>query len=199
MRSQARRLLVLVLVGACSLVASAVPGAWAHHFDSMFPTLNASWNCTDGGSFCQTDNSDFTAFRESSLSATGQSTISSVLSSEFAPTDLTVTIQSSGVYSGGSETDVILQYVTTLPPNAAGVAWCDDAVSSNQCDQHYAAFNTASPAYALVCHEIGHTVGLTHGPQAYPWQWDSTADLGCMGTASGTLGSHNANQINATY
>lgn len=196
---------VLILLAAFPLAVFAAPTALASHFDNMFPTANTGWSCFDngpnpsGGVFCQTDNSDFTAFREASLSSTGKNTISSVLWTEFAPTDLTVTIQASGVYSGGSETDVIFQYRNDLPPTAAGVAWCDDAVSSTKCDQHYAAFNTPSPLYALVCHETGHTVGLTHGPQAYPWQADSTFDLGCMGTATGVLGSHNASQINSTY
>lgn len=181
-----------------------IRGAAASHFDSMFQTANANWSCSDWGSSpngmnCRTDNSTFTAYSESSLSSAGKSTINSVLNSEFDPTDLSLTIESSGVYSGGSETDVILQYRTDLAAGLSGQAWCDDSVSSTKFDQHYAAFDTDSPSYALACHEIGHTVGLLHGPQSYPAQLDSNSDLGCMGTSGSSLGSHNADQINATY
>ncbi len=84
---------------------------------------------------------------------------------EYDPTDLTAIQESTPSYTGGSETDVIFQY-GYLPPEAAGMAWCDDAISSSVRDQHYAKFNTSSPSYALACHETGHTVGLTHGADA---------------------------------
>jgi DNA-binding CsgD family transcriptional regulator len=197
---------ILGLMGALMLLLWASQAS-AHHFDNMFKTLNANWNCSDwgpnpNGQYCQNDNANVTYCFETSISTSGKSTINSVLSNEYAPTDLSVTFESSCDYSGGSETDIVFQYRTDLPSGAAGMAWCDDSNNSTQCDQHYNAFNTSGPSYDLVCHEIGHAMGLTHGPQAYPAQADNTAALGCMGNASGyqgSLGSHNATQINSTY
>lgn len=195
-----------MFLGGTALLFLLTGPVSAHHFDSMFKTPNANWNCSDwgsspNGSFCQNDNSDVTYCIESSLSG-ASTTINSVLSNEFAPTDLTVTYDSTCDYSGGSETDIVFQYLSSLPGNADGYAWCDDSNNSTQCDQHYNAFRHTSPWYSLVCHEIGHAIGLTHGPQADPQQADATADLGCMGNAAfyqNFLGSHNASQIDATY
>lgn len=180
-------------------IALGLRTADASHFDNMYKTTNANWNCSNGGSFCQTDNSSYTWYPESSLSSFGYDTLQLVMAYEYDPTDLTAIQESTPSYTGGSETDVIFQY-GYLPPEAAGMAWCDDAISSSVCDQHYAKFNTSGPSYALACHETGHTVGLTHGADAYPSQSDYTWDLGCMGTANqNSVGSHNQSQINSTY
>lgn len=198
-----RLTLALLPVGIAGIVVGT---AIAVAYDGIYPTAIANWTCQDNGNsspsggFCLTDNSTLTVYVESSISWSGESTISGVLSSDFAPTDFSVTEESSGTYSGGSETDIIYQYRTDLPVGVAGVAWCDDAVSSIECDQHYVAFDNSSPQAPLVCHETGHAVGLTHGDQAYPTQPVTNTDLGCMGqSVVTTLGSYNQGQINATY
>lgn len=194
---------VAALVAIALIVG--VSNTAAHHFDSIYKTANASWNCFDGtlshGNYCQTDDRTFSVHAESSISITGKNTILSVLSSEFNTTVLSVVWVLVPVYTGSNETDVIAQQSSALPPTVAGIAYCDDAVSSTRCDQHYVLFAVSSPSSRLVCHELGHAVGLTHGAQAAPAQPDNTADLGCMGThVSGTgLGGHNQTQINSTY
>lgn len=196
----------LVAVATTVITLTAAPAALAVHVDSMFPTNNYSYNCPDDsfGSlrFCQTDNDDLTVWRQSSLSLTGKSNIKSSLDNEFAPTDLSVIYVSEPSYSGGAETDIIYQERDNLPGGNAGVTWCNDGVSSTKCDQHYVAFESASPATPLTCHETGHAVGLTHGADASPALSNTDSSLACMKKPNSTtsdLGTHNTNMINATY
>jgi hypothetical protein len=44
---------------------------------------------------------------------------------------------SSARYSGDAETDIIMQQGTALPASDNGFTWCNDAVTSRRCDQHY--------------------------------------------------------------
>ena len=105
-------------------------------------------------------------------------------------------------YSGSSETDIIFLYRDDLPQGTAGRAWCDDALSDLKCDQHYAAFANVTPPTSTICHEAGHSIGLTHGQQASPVQDQDSDSFGCMKTPSAgntTLPSHITDQINSTY
>ena len=181
------------------VLIAVVPSALAAiQFDSIFQTPARSYSCSDGGGICRTDNTALTAFAESSLSASGRAMVAAVLNDEFGPTDFTITIESSGTYSGSNETDIIAAHDPNIV-GADGQAWCNDAVTSTQCDQHYTVYRHASPWYSIVCHENGHAVGLVHGDEADPWQDASDPELGCMGTASGTLDWHNVEQINLAY
>ncbi|MCW5254690.1 hypothetical protein IBX28_30120 [Streptomyces sp. SHP 1-2] len=174
----------------------------------MYPTANFSRNCYDGslsnGTFCQTDNATLTVYRQSSLTSGEKNAISSALTSYYGPTDLAVSIKSSGVYTGSSETDIIYQ-AGALPKTTIGVAWCDDAVTSRKCDQHYVRFNDNTSSIGPInkadtCHETGHAVGLTHGPQASPKLGLYDDRLGCMSYNDVYgLGSTNVQNINATY
>jgi hypothetical protein len=198
-RWRARALLALATVGALG----AGTAAFATHVDNMFKTANYNPDCRDGSlgdPFCQTDNATLTVFRQSSLSSTGRSNIAAALNNEYAPTDLSVSFPSTPSYSGSAETDIIYQQ-GTVSGTADGIAWCNDAVSSTKCDQHYNRFDSTSPSRALACHETGHAVGLTHGQQASPQLSNGDNSLGCMTTPVETsdLGSHNTNMINATY
>ncbi len=197
----------LALISGLLLLISPVG---AHHFDNMYKTANYSPNCVDGGNstpgastFCQTDNSTLTVFRESSLSVSGKSNIAFVLNNSFDPTDLNVTIESSGTYSGSSETDIIYQKRTDIPGTSRAIAWCDDAVTTTKCDQHYVAFDEASPPTYRICHETGHAVGLTHGEHASPVRDNDDPGLDCLEApsvgSSGVIGFHSSTLINDTY
>jgi len=96
------------------------------------------------------------------------------------PTQANVNFQGSCVLSGASETDAVFQNVN-LAPGVTGVTPCDDYESNpptNQCDQYdvqldYAQINVGAEdeidQTQTACHELGHSVGLSHG-----------ANLGCM-------------------
>lgn len=193
------------------LVAMSIVAGGCHTFDSMFKTASHNGNCQDLGSSlppagllnCQTDNSTLTYFTESSITATGNLRIDSRMLTQYEPTDLSVTEESSGDYSGGSETDIIFQQNSGLPSGVAGRAWCDDAVSSTKCDQHYVAYASATPPSSTICHEIGHSIGLTHGASADPAQLNTSSAFGCMQTPSSGGGSaltpEMTHQIDNTY
>jgi hypothetical protein len=84
---------------------------------------------------------------------------------------------SSPSYSGSAETDVIYQVSTSgFSGNVIGQTWCNDAVSSTRCDQEYVRFRAAGYVdRELACHETGHAVGLTHGPDATPAESNTAA------------------------
>ena len=197
-----------VFLSVCVAVFMVTPIS-ADTFDSMFKTSNTTWSCTDQGSntpsvgrYCQTDNSSLTYYTDSSLSHTGASRVVSRMNNVYAPTDLVVQRHTTAVYSSSSETDIIFLYRDDLPNGTVGRSWCDDAISSLKCDQHYAAFRDVTPPTSTICHETGHSIGLTHGAQASPVQDQDSELFGCMKTPSAgnnTLTSQMTDQINNTY
>lgn len=195
-------------VGAGGAAAAAADQDVLTHIDSMFKTSNTTWNCMDGGpspngNHCQTDNAGLTWSVESSLAGTtGHSRIANQLNTEFAPTDLTVTFQLNPVYTGGSETDIIYQQGPVSGADAR--TWCDDAVTTVKCDQHYVRFRSTVFGFGLACHESGHAIGLSHGAESSPQQSNNYQFFYCMrlpaaneglGPDVGTIRS----QIDATY
>lgn len=174
--------------------------------DNMYPTANYKPVCFDGsrtsGTFCQTDNSSLTVYRgSSSLTDDNKHSIGLTLNDSYAGTDFTVTFQSSPVTTGSSETDIVYEK-GPVAGGALGITWCNDAVSSTKCDQHYIRFSTGSGvAQGTACHETGHAVGLTHPTEASPRLGASDLRLGCMTNyvESKYLGSNNVSQINNTY
>lgn len=194
----------VVLAAAVLAVVAGGTAALATHVDNLYPTNNYGPACPDGdmnGSFCLTDNSSVSTYRQSSLTSTGKTNIGTVLGGEFATTDLTITYSTSPVYSGDGETDLIYQARSDVPTGSDGVAWCNDAVTAYRCDQHYAAFRSSTPGLEISCHETGHTMGLTHGYDASPRISNTDPSLGCMQAPVPTydLGAHNTNMINAAY
>ncbi|MEV6105107.1 hypothetical protein AB0M28_10380 [Streptomyces sp. NPDC051940] len=204
---------------AFALFAGSAMTAQASHFDSMYKTSNANWDCWDGtasnGLYCRTDNGYLTFAIEPGMTTAGDNDVREVLRDQFGPTDLERHEQTGSdvEYSGSTETDIIYDWADpALPAGTFGITWCNDASSSTECDQEYISFDNmggseANPWKGVVCHETGHAVGLTHGHEAAPRQSQTDGDLGCMRT-EGTvdqiiswtaLGSHNATQINATY
>jgi hypothetical protein len=202
-----KRRTVFVIGVATAALAAGTTMVQAALTDNMYPTSNYFHTCFDGDmgdGFCQTDNKTLTLYREGSLSSAEKNTIARAAKDYFGPTDLVVKIQSSGVYVGGAETDVIYKS-KTLTRGKIGITWCDDAVDAKKCDQHYIVFNKDHTGIGSVnksdaCHETGHAVGLTHGPDASPRLGLYDDRLGCMSYNDVyRLGANNKENINATY
>jgi hypothetical protein len=86
------------------------------------------------------------------------------------PTDANVAFQSSCNLSGTSETDVVW-FDGNLPAGIRGQTFCEDFDGGN-CDQNYITLDPAeinigsndeADTTKTACHELGHSVGLTHG------------------------------------
>ncbi len=85
-------------------------------------------------------------------------------------TDATVLYKDDCVYTGDSETDVVW-LTRNLPGTRRGETFCDSFHLNGNCDQFYSALDLAQIAQGssneldetkTACHELGHTVGLTH-------------------------------------
>ncbi|MGA4541318.1 hypothetical protein ACPA54_15155 [Uniformispora flossi] len=171
--------------------------------DNMFPTLNYGWPCQDGvigGTICQTDNRDLTgAIDQQADPIIGYTGFLAAIQdlNDNSVLDFTGELP---VYEGDAETDIIFQ-TGPLDEGVAGQTWCDDAVTPLKCDQHYVRFNTNYPSQYLTCHEMGHAVGLMHGPEAYPALDINDARLACMNYTWNDqwYGYSNIDIINATY
>lgn len=190
----------------------AVGIAWAAATDNMFPTGNTTGSCVTGMNAyntCQTDNAAVTYYMDSGgeyeLEAVDKEVVRATMASQFAPTDLSISYDSSPVFSGSGETDIVYQEGSTgLSDSIDGMAWCDAKGSGVYgCDQHYVRIR-GNGYYdrSMVCHETGHAVGLQHGDLSSPTLARNDPRLGCMKTPSGgttTLGASNVENINATY
>lgn len=91
-----------------------------------------------------------------------------------AETQVTVAYQSSCDYSSGTETDVVWD-TADLSGTVRGRAWCEDW-DDGLCDQSYVELDVAElnegsndevDTTKTACHELGHTVGLTHHSSGY--------------------------------
>lgn len=203
-----RRSVLLVIsfaLGVSLVFAGSASGAIIPRVDSMYPTMNYHPSCVDGtigSTYCQTDNAAV-SFGMESMTAAQKLVFRNVMSSQFNPTDLSTVENSTIVYTGSAETDIVYQ-VGNLGSGLNGITWCDDAVTSYQCDQHYVRIvaSRVSSSVSTPCHESGHAVGLTHGQDAFPAVANDNTNLECMrtpGTNVATLGAHNVAQINGEY
>lgn len=209
-RPARRRLTTMVALGIVPvLVAAGV--AWAAVTDNMFPTGRTVTGCyTDGyGQPCQTDNKDVYFYMDSNgeymLESVDKATVNDAIDGEYRPTDLAFHYDSTPVFSGDGETDIIYQEGSTgLSDSAAGMTWCN-AIGHDvvDCDQQYIRIRGAGYiTYARSCHETGHAVGLQHGDWSSPALLKTDSRLGCMVTPSDghpDLGANNRENINATY
>lgn len=196
----------VVIAGAVFGLSQLIaPAAQAVAYDNMFPTNPPYQYCTSGNmgdTFCQTDNAGVTYFAQSSIGTIGRNNIIDNADGQLDPTDLNTTYDSTPVYTGPSETDIIYQQSNDVPDGFVGVTWCDSATDLVACDQEYVRTIAGNPSHALICHESGHAVGLTHGSNADPPINSSDPSLACMRTpltSDTTLGAHNVSEINATY
>ncbi|MEV0345093.1 hypothetical protein AB0H88_04970 [Nonomuraea sp. NPDC050680] len=190
----------------------AVGVAWAAVTDNMFPTESTGSSCVIGfGSHppCQTDNREVYFYMDSSgeykLESEDRSTVNDAIDGEYRPTDLAFHYDSSPVFEGSAETDIIYQEGSTgLPDSVAGRTWCNARGGERyNCDQQYIRIRgNGGYIYARVCHETGHAVGLQHGDYAIPWLNKTDSRLGCMVTPSAGhnhLGDNNRENIDGTY
>lgn len=209
-----------MLVGSIA-TASSMPAAADHDYDGIVPTANYNPVCystTIGSpysSVCLTDNRGTTWYADKvdpgELETDDFNALQSMLESQFEPTVLTITYDSTPDFAGGSETDLVYQEAEAampLPSGAVGIMWCDDAVNSAiyDCDQAY--MRIQSPDWfrkfgsSVACHETGHGVGLVHGYDASPRLAPGDSRLGCMENADefpSSLGASSRHLINGEY
>ena len=211
-RRPRRRFTAIVAIAVAPLLVVAGV-AWAAATDNMFPTQVTSSTCWEGmgnGYPCQTDNKEVYFYMDSNgeyeLEGVDRTTVNNAIDGEYRPTDLAFHYDSSPVFEGASETDIIYQEGSTgLPDSAAGMAWCNGKGGDGlDCDQQYIRIRgNGYYTYARVCHETGHAVGLQHGDNASPpLNKHTDTRLGCMLTPSDghpDLGANNRENINATY
>jgi len=209
---------ILAAVLVVSLVAlPAIASANHGGIDSLLPTADIPAPCFDSsvnnGTICKADNKTHTVSVEA-LGPKMAAATTFTLTQSYDTTDLKVVFQTGNQvsYSGCCETDVIYQFQNTLPGNVIARTWCEDAISSTKCDQHYVGYNglwlganipnNVQKQRSLACHETGHTVGLVHGSDSTPAQNNNDPNYQCMRSPLNsvfTMGPHNAQQVNANY
>ncbi len=197
---------VRVVCATLGLLLLPATAAWAvTSTDNLVPTANYDKWCQNAD-VCKTDNASVWYYMDSggdnALESDDKEQVNIVIKYEYQPTDLTVSYDSTPTFSGDAETD---WYITeaTVSGDANGVAVCNDPDWwSYECDQHHI---TIEPGYwtpGLVCHELGHGVGLTHGDMASPKVDLEDPVLGCMKKPMGRyddLGSNQVTRINNNY
>ncbi|MFE9691925.1 hypothetical protein [Micromonospora sp. NPDC005806] len=217
MRNVVRSTVVSGLVLA--VVAVSGPAQATHEYDGMMPTANYDVICLSAsgpadGEVCRTDNADVYWYADSAnpgeLEADDFNALRTMLLNEYVPTDLALTYDSSPVFSGDAETDLVYQEAEAdlpLPSGILGATWCNGAAPAYyECDQTY--IRIVSPdgfrryGGSIACHETGHGVGLVHGNDASPRLDPGDARLGCMVNEDqfpSDLGSDSTHLINVTY
>ncbi|WP_207938893.1 hypothetical protein [Actinomadura darangshiensis] len=211
-RARMRRRITTVVAVTLVPLSVAVGVGWAAATDNMFPTSVTGGTCWTGfrtGFPCQTDNSAVYFYMDSNgeyeLEATDKSTVNNAIDGEYRPTALAFHYDSSPVFSGSGETDIIYQEGSTgLPDSVAGTTWCNAKGGDGlDCDQQYIRIRgNGYITYARSCHETGHAVGLQHGDNSSPRLLNSDSRLGCLVTPSdghNDLGANNRENVNATY
>jgi hypothetical protein len=198
---------------AFTTVAVTAGVAWAAFTDNMYPTIYTIEQCgdesgPDGYISCQTDNAALTYYMDSSgtneLEGVDRTAVINVMNNIYAPTDFTVTLDTSPTFAGSAETDIVYEESGIgVPDTASGATFCNDAADARRCDQQYIRIlGGGHYAQGLVCHETGHAVGLLHGDWSSPMVSNSDERLGCMETPVSIgegLQDNNIDNINDTY
>lgn len=137
------------------------------------PSANAdAWGSQSASTGAHPDGSSHNYCWGSGFDSALQDNVTSSFSNALdAPTDATIGYSSTCTYSGSTETDVVW-LDADLPGTLRGQAPCEDYDVSNHCDQYYVTLDPAEinvgsndelDTTKTTCHELGHTVGLTHG------------------------------------
>lgn len=176
----------------------------ARAVDNMIPTSHYDVPCRKG-ILCQTDNATLTYYMDSggsnALESDDKATVRDVLNSQYAPTDLSVSYDSTPSWSGDAETDIYYSE-GTVSGSDNGFTYCENPASGvYKCDQQYVKIEPGHWSSGLVCHETGHAVGFVHGEDASPVVGMQDSRLGCMKKSVGSegLGSNQVRNINNTY
>ena len=196
--------------------------------DNIVPTATAPAGCSRGGALesnrsvvCQTDNASVSWWLEQSIEGPHPTTspndtraeteINRVMNGSFQNTILHTFYDSSPVFSGPGETDVVYRSnprdFNDPNRNWIGYTWCDDVATGGNaydCDQQYInLLNVNTTSTALACHETGHSVGLTHGQDAAPVTPNDANVMYCMENPiddnRNILGPNNVGNINIVY
>lgn len=195
--------------------------------NNMFPNDRVYGPCRAGsaveppdsrGPICQTDNAYTSWWMERMLDWTTaydtdfEHGLNLAMSDSYEGTDLDVAYDSTPVFSGTGETDIVYRSVPRdfYHDYTIGWTWCDDVAGTgiqHKCDQAYVNIRYPNDGYYngrwLACHETGHAVGLMHGEDSSP-VWDNyDARLQCMIKGRDIdlrfLGPMNVRNINKVY
>lgn len=198
---QRRAVVAALLAGS---LAVGIPTFATHgSFDGLVPTSNYNFsNCsTSTPVVCQTDNTEVTIFRGSTLSAAASSNITTALNSWYDITDLNV-YYGVGYTTNGSPTDIAYGISSSVPSGNEGYYYCAIGAGGWKCDQGIVNYiNNTVITKGLACHETGHAVGQVHGQFGVPSLSDEDSRLECMRTPTPDIGNGdwNRHQINDAY
>jgi len=189
--------LLAIGTSAGALWSAAAPAVAAPAFDMLVPTSTYGPNCTAGqfsGTLCKTDNAAVTYYMDSSgtyeLEAPDRTAVQAAMTRWDNATDLSIAYDSSPVFSGAGDTDVVYQEGDTGVESAVGLTWCDDPQDGTNylCDQQYVRIRgNGAITETTAAHETGHAFGLTHGAQAFPVQGQCDAAMGIMRASASCL------------
>jgi len=192
-----------------ALWATMVPAHAAPANDIIVPTDTYNELCTVS-SICATDNSDVWYYMDSvgdyEVEAAGVNAMTSAMEAWGTATDVTVGYDTTPKFSGEAETDVVWRQ-RFFSDDTLGVTYCVDRVNDtrHRCDSHYI---EATPLVGwkqeVLRHEVGHALGLVHGPQAAPLRTKCApvmaimrAHLGCIDSSA--LGAIPKNNVDWVY
>ncbi len=199
------RILLSTTMTVIGFLGMAQGPASAANPDNLIPTANYDhWRT--GGTTCKTDNATVTYYMDSggtnALEAGDKQMVRDVIASEYQPTNLSVTHDSTPTFSGGAETD---WYLTegSVSGDSNGSTFCNDPdLLTYKCDQHHIKIESGSWTAGMLCHELGHGVGFVHGDRASPRLSLTDGDNGCMRTPVGPwvfLDNNQITRINNNY
>ena len=190
-----RRKALGVVVFSTALLALA-PSASANNFGSV-GDVGASG--TTNGVFLTTDSSWSVA--KVNLTNTYSNGVSSAVSQQFNPTDLTVSLFSPPDCGGSFGTYDLCVLDSSYGDNGLlGWSACSGPASGSHptmvCGTSYVRINTyySPPAVRIACHEMGHSLGLRHTSESTSCL-KRTAD----GGTSAALSAHDKDHLNAQY
>lgn len=202
-----------VVTGIAALLVGITSGvAVAAVIDNFNPNSHYSQACYSTtatiGFPCQTENAALSYYMDSAgdynLESADDLAVTTTMDNDYHPTHLNTGYDSTPVFSGSGETDMIYQEGSAgIPSSKDGIYWCNGEGTGFKCDQGYVRIRGGGfYTRGLACHETGHGVGLMHGQSATPYVNNDDPRLGCLRTPVGSntaLGTNNFDNINDWY